>query len=875
MATVCRPLAQFSSCIDKNNWLAMLGYLVATVAMAVLTTAAETDLEAERPSEAADPALSFSAGFATFAVLQRGDVGAHVYGFSNSTAAVTVAVSVGGGGGGGGGGYTVDAEVRAWVNSSSVNDTHHDRHGDFVWRATLRPQPEAGGSYTIMVATAGQPAINISDVTYGDVYFCSGQSNMALEMYYSFSAEQLKAEVIAGNYPQLRTYRYGFMAGRVEAAHPQYVTAAFATEPWSRVSESAALPDGIPGRVFGHSAFTSFSATCMYFGAELVDARRRVGLDAQVSIGLIQSAIGGTMIEEWMSDGARAKCTGLEWQGKGRSKQTDENGGGLFRGMIAPFLNYSVAGWVWYQGENNCHGVMGNVLAGTGYGCAMPTLIDSWRGLWSSASSSREDERLFGIATLAAGGSEGAEQNMAGMRWSQTANFGRWTDNPSMPNTFGAQVYDIGDPWAHAGEGNGRVMNASTCEHTGVGPCAPVVDPATGREMLGCCWQGITNCTQRKPCYDYHNCSLPEPATGRYGAGCVPWTDAGFLPTMQPQAQWVRKNAPVGIPGNNFMGSIHPRLKRPVGQRLAQAAAAMLKQQQQRRQRQRPTSAAAVSALVPGAGAFTGPTIAGCSHGDSPLGLELLFNTTLLNGEGLLLQGSFDANLTGGWYANPYNDSSKSYHVGKAPSYAAVTDSLGVMVCAAGPAGAIGNASTCACQGWGWVGPRNITNATSGVVTEEFMWYCRDGPGWKPTQYDLDTVCHTWKNGKMKCAMNTAPNPFVTQWRPAPLNKTAAAAAAGGGAGGAGTTTAVLVDLAVLGGEAPVAVRLAWPLFGGTKGVVSDTCCPTRSIQNGHGICLPGSCPLYTDGTNLPANPFFAVIAAGKCKCNAPQVCDA
>ena len=78
------------------------------------------------------------------------------------------------------------------------------------------------------------------------------------------------------------------------------------------------------------------------------------------------------------------------------------------------------------QGENNCHNVMGSSATGVGYGCAMPALIDSWREAWAMASTggADDDERLFGIATLAGGGpaAEGSNQNMAGMRWSQTAN---------------------------------------------------------------------------------------------------------------------------------------------------------------------------------------------------------------------------------------------------------------------------------------------------------------------------------------------------------------------------------------------------------------------------------------------------------------------
>eukprot|EP00038_Savillea_parva_P003071 m.120652 g.120652 ORF g.120652 m.120652 type:complete len:87 (+) comp11063_c0_seq3:2726-2986(+) len=86
-----------------------------------------------------------------------------------------------------------------------------------------------------------------------------------------------------------------------------------------------------------------------------------------------------------------------------------------------------------------------------------------------------------------------------------------------------------------------------------------------------------------------------------------------------------------------------------------------------------------------------------------------------------------------------------------------------------------------------------------------------------------------------------------------------------------------MVDLSasVFQGKTPLAVRYAWPLFSGAQGDVADTCCPTRTIQDGHGICLPGGCPLYTTESNLPANPFFAVIDGGKCHCKAPQQCDA
>ena len=107
---------------------------------------------------------------------------------------------------------------------------------------------------------------------------------------------------------------------------------------------------------------------------------------------------------------------------------------------------------------------MGNSKDGSGYGCSLPAMINSWRQVWTGSPAEKES-RLFGIATLAAGGSEGAGQHMAGMRWSQTANYGFWP-NPAMPNVFGAQVYDLGDTWANANDGNAYVLNQSTGEKT-------------------------------------------------------------------------------------------------------------------------------------------------------------------------------------------------------------------------------------------------------------------------------------------------------------------------------------------------------------------------------------------------------------------------
>jgi hypothetical protein len=167
---------------------------------------------------------------------------------------------------------------------------------------------------------------------------------MDLELYFTFSVDELKAQMQAGKYSNLRTFEYGYMNGGIQADAPQYVSTWYSNS-WNKVSASSLAPSGPPGGYAAHSEWARFSATCMYFGAELIDAKRKMlgKEESEVPIGLIQSAVGGTQIESWISNATRAKCSQLDPKGG--------SGGlsGLYHAMVAPFLNYSVAGWLWYQ----------------------------------------------------------------------------------------------------------------------------------------------------------------------------------------------------------------------------------------------------------------------------------------------------------------------------------------------------------------------------------------------------------------------------------------------------------------------------------------------------------------------------------------------
>lgn len=286
-----------------------------------------------------------------------------------------------------------------------------------------------------------------------------------------------------------------------------------------------------------------------------------------------------------------------------------------------------------------------------------------------------------------------------------------------------------------------------------------------------------------------------------------------------------------------------------------------------KKQAQHEAALAGTTVLDTDDGAMTGPTVSGCSYKASGA-LELKFNASLLGGEGLMLR-SFD-----------YNTSDYAPE----PDWAGpgmMQDSLGMLVCAANASDpASGNATTCACSSWNYFKYNSSDPSNPGA-----WWYCEVGPGFKPTLATVEkerterAILTKQKNDHVQLAAAAAAaglelppspvglgwvpqaNPFQNQWYTTPLVSSA-------------DKSAVTVDLSKLKGLKPLAVRLAWVLFDAPD-QSADTCCPGHIAQNGLGVCIPGNCPLYSAVSELPANPFYATILDGKCKCLSPQTCDA
>ena len=170
-------------------------------------------------------------------------------------------------------------ELTVTLGSHTVRGTA-DANG--TWRVTLPAQP-AGGPYTLTVASAAGATRTITDVMMGDVWLCSGQSNMEWPVSRSLNAA---GEIARSANDRIRLLS---IAHDYDAAPRDH----FGTP----VTWKTADPDSV----------ASFSATCYYFARELQKS-------VPVPMGLIHASWGGSNIEAWMSASGLSSVGGFDEQ---------------------------------------------------------------------------------------------------------------------------------------------------------------------------------------------------------------------------------------------------------------------------------------------------------------------------------------------------------------------------------------------------------------------------------------------------------------------------------------------------------------------------------------------------------------------------------
>ncbi|MFA6294035.1 MAG: sialate O-acetylesterase [Victivallales bacterium] len=361
--------------------------------------------------------------------------------------------------------------VWGWADpGEKVKVTLGDRHANAVaaadgkWRVEL---PSVKGDVApLMMRVEGESnVLEFSDVLVGDVWICSGQSNMGIPLRYAHNAATELPKAVD---PQLRF----FLVPQMCSADPQEDTAGR----WELCTKETA---------------GGFSAVGYFFARELRRELKR-------PIGMIGSYWGGTPAQTWTSMVALEKAPAFtkyvddyqralkihkkvianpqltadyeakmkKWDEDYRAMRSQYNAALAagqkveppkpdspppiqpdptavpnpanarpgtpsiaFNGMIAPLIPYAIKGVIWYQGEGNAY-----VSSAFEYRTLLPRLIEDWRGHW------RQGDFPFIIVQLPNFiVSENSLQNWPMLRESQLRTL-------SLPNTGMAVTIDIGNP---------------------------------------------------------------------------------------------------------------------------------------------------------------------------------------------------------------------------------------------------------------------------------------------------------------------------------------------------------------------------------------------------------------------------------------------
>ena len=218
---------------------------------------------------------------------------------------------------------------------------------DGYFEVTIKT-PQAGGPYNILFRSQGR-TVELRNVLFGEVWICSGQSNMEMQMK-GFKAQPVEGateELMQCQDAQLRLY---YAKRRVSLTPVDDLMGTW------RAADAASVRD--------------FSAAAYFFGKAL---RKALG----VPVGLICTAYGGAACEAWMkADWLKAfpKVT-RELNEANLNKYKQRCPVSLYNGQLAPIIGYAIRGVIWYQGEDN-------VDRSDFYAPLFARMVEGWREEW-------------------------------------------------------------------------------------------------------------------------------------------------------------------------------------------------------------------------------------------------------------------------------------------------------------------------------------------------------------------------------------------------------------------------------------------------------------------------------------------------------------
>ncbi len=253
-------------------------------------------------------------------VMQR-ETTANLWGEANASATVKITTS--------------------WDKKTYVAKSDSEGH----WRTSVRT-PAAGGPYTITFSDGERT--ELSNILIGEVWLCSGQSNMEMPMkgYKNQPIDNANSDILHSADPQLRLFTVKL--------NSQFMPVDTVNGKWRE-----ACPEAV----------REFSATAYYFGREL---RQMLN----VPVGLVVAAWGGSACEAWMTaDWLRAFPDAKIPQSADEITSKNRTPTVLYNGMLHPLIGMSMCGAIWYQGEDN-------VKRYPTYANMMTAMVNGWRSEW-------------------------------------------------------------------------------------------------------------------------------------------------------------------------------------------------------------------------------------------------------------------------------------------------------------------------------------------------------------------------------------------------------------------------------------------------------------------------------------------------------------
>lgn len=234
---------------------------------------------------------------------------------------------------------------KIYVTNSWNNTTDSTRAtGGARWKLTINT-PAAGGPYTLTV-TGGNNSITLKNVLVGEVWVCSGQSNM---QWSSLNGLVKEDSILAtGTHPYIRL---------LPVTH--------STSEYPQDDQSAVWKE------CNTETLKSFSSVGYFFG-------KKLQTELNVPIGLINASWGGTPAEVWTPEDVIAVSPELKAAAdkQGPNEWRPHQTASAYNAMIAPLTQFAIAGAIWYQGESN----VGEALL---YDKLMRNMIGSWRKAWN------------------------------------------------------------------------------------------------------------------------------------------------------------------------------------------------------------------------------------------------------------------------------------------------------------------------------------------------------------------------------------------------------------------------------------------------------------------------------------------------------------